>query len=151
MRIATRGIAVLLTTAMLATTAMVPAASADSRRPQHRSHVQKDRGGDNTGLLIGLGIAAAIGVAIIASQSDSQRGQATYAPPAYYPPQPGYYPPAPPYYQGSYQQPVYTQPQSIYTPPQPVYAPQAYGRPTCTVINELPACMDQYGNWQYIR
>jgi hypothetical protein len=124
MRIFTRGVAVLLTTAMLATTAMVPAASAHDTRRHHRH----ERGNDNTALMLGLGIAAIAGIALLANQSQASQ-------PAYYPPQPTYYPP---------QQPTYYQ-------PQPVYAPQAYGRPTCTTINELPACMDQYGNWQYVR
>ena len=133
MRIFTRGVAVLLTTAMLATTAMVPAASAHDTRRHHRH----ERGNDNTALMLGLGIAAIAGIALLANQSQASQ-------PTYYPPQPTYYPPAQPYYQGGYQQPVYSQ-------PQPVYVPQAYGRPTCTTINDLPACMDQYGNWQYIR
>ena len=124
MRIFTRGVAVLLTTAMLATTAMVPAASAHDTRRHHRH----ERGSDNTALMLGLGIAAIAGIALLANQS--QASEQTY-----YAPQPSYYPP---------QQPTYYQ-------PQPVYAPQAYGRPTCTTINELPACMDQYGNWQYVR
>lgn len=151
MRIATRGIAVLLTTAMLATTAMVPAASAGDRRHyNHRSHGGHSHGKSDNGnaaLAIGLGIAAIAGIALLANQSQASQ-------PAYYPPPPTYYPPAPTtYYQPAptsiYQPNGYPQP--VYTQPHQVYAPQAYGSPTCTTINELPACMDQYGNWQYIR
>jgi len=124
MRIFTRGVAVLLTTAMLATTAMVPAASAHDTRRHHRH----ERGNDNTALMLGLGIAAIAGIALLANQSQASQ-------PAYYPPQPTYYPP----------------PQPSYYPAQQVYNQPYYGRPTCTTINELPACMDQYGNWQYVR
>jgi hypothetical protein len=122
-----------LSVALLATTAVVPIASAHDTRGQYRhSHPQpQKRGNDNSGLIIGLGIAALIGGAIIASQA--QQHEPVYAPP------PAYYPPQQPYY-GSYQQPSYGY-------QQPAYVAQ----PTCTTINDIPACLDRYGNWQYVR
>ena len=83
-----RGIAVALSTVLLATTAIAPMASARDRHghPQRHAHSQH-RGGDNTGALIGLGIVALAGAAIIASAAQ--------------PPQPSYWP------RTSYVQPIY--------------------------------------------
>ena len=128
-----RRIGAALSIALLATTAIAPMASAHDTRGHYRQ--SQARGNDNTGLIVGLGIAALIGTAIIASQSQAQ--------PTYSAPAPVYYPPPQPYYQGSYQQPVYSQP--VYS--QPAYVAQ----PTCTTINDIPACLDKYGNWQYVR
>jgi len=127
-----RGIAVALSTVLLATTAIAPMASARDRHghPQRHAHSQH-RGGDNTGALIGLGIVALAGAAIIASAA--QPPQPVYAPPPAYPPQPSYWP------------------RTSYV--QPIYDPQAFGQsaPTCTTINGYAACLGPDGTWHYVR
>jgi hypothetical protein len=125
-----RRIAAVASIALLASTAIAPLASAHDSRARHHHSRAQSRGNDNTGLIVGLGIAALIGTAIIASQSQAQ--------PTFSQPAPAYYPPPQPYYQGGYQQPVYSQPQYV-------------AQPTCTTINDVPACLDKHGNWQYVR
>jgi hypothetical protein len=123
MRIRTSKIAIALSAALVATTAMAPLASAhDWREAQHREwRGDGGRGHDDTAAWIGLGIAALAGVAIAANAH----------------PQPVYEP-----------QPVYSQP--VYS--QPVYH-HAYGEraPTCTTINGYAACIGRDGTWQYVR
>ena len=126
MTTASRGIAILVSTALLATTAMVPMASARDRNgPPHQQRHATHRGHDNSAALIGLGIFALAGAAIIAGAS--QPAQPVYAPQPYYPPQPAY--------------------------AQPVYGQQVYGQasPTCTTINGYAACLAADGTWQYVR
>jgi hypothetical protein len=125
-----RRIAAAASIALLASTALAPLASAHDSRARHHHSRSHSRGNDNTGLIVGLGIAALIGTAIIASQSQAQ--------PTFSQPAPAYYPPPQPYYQGGYQQPAYSQPAYV-------------AQPTCTTINDIPACLDRYGNWQYLR
>jgi hypothetical protein len=121
----TRRIGVVLTAALLATTAIAPMASAhgwpgNGRTWHGESH---RRGDDHAGLAIGLGIAAIAGIALLSS--------ANHAPaPVYQPAYPAY--PAP-----AYRQPVYAQP--------------AYGQPSCTTINGAAACLATDGTWHYVR
>jgi hypothetical protein len=131
MNTVTRRLGVALTAALLATTAIVPMASArewhgDHREVRHESHGHGDNG---AGLAIGLGIAAIAGIALLNS--------ATQAPAPVY--QPAY--PAPAYRQPVYVQPAYTQPAY-----QPVYA-----QPSCTTINGAAACPAPDGMYHYVR
>ena len=123
---ASRGVAILVSTALLASTAIAPMAEArDRHQPQH---AQRSHGHDNTGALIGLGIFALAGAALIASAS--QPAEPVYAPAPVYPPQPTYLP-----------QPSY----------QPIYAQPGYAQPNCTTINGYAACQAPDGTWQYVR
>jgi hypothetical protein len=122
MKTATRRIAIALSAALVATTALAPMASAREWQDQHRDwHGEQHRGHDNTAALLGFGIAALAGAAIIANIAQP-------APPAYVP-APAYAP-----------QPYYAA--------QPTYAAPA---PTCTTINGAAACIGPDGNWQYVR
>jgi hypothetical protein len=126
MNTVTRRLGVALTAALLATTAIVPMASArewhgDHREVRHESHGHGDNG---AGLAIGLGIAAIAGIALLNSASQPA--------PVY---QPVY--PAP-----AYRQPVYAQ---------PAYAQPIYAQPSCTTINGAAACLAPDGTYHYVR
>jgi hypothetical protein len=118
----TSKIAIALSAALVATTAMAPLASAREWRGEAQHHdFRGGRGHGDIGAFIGLGVAALAGVAIAANVH-----------------------PQPVYAQPVYAQPVYTQP--VYA--QPVY-PQS--GPNCTTINGYAACIGPDGNWQYVR
>jgi hypothetical protein len=92
MKTAARTIAVALVAAVAATAAIAPAASAREWQDQHRTwHQEPARGHDDTAALIGLGIAAFAGAALIASATQ----QPAYAPPPAYYRQPAYAAPSP--------------------------------------------------------
>jgi hypothetical protein len=76
-------IAIALSAALVATTAMAPLASARDWRDaaQHRDWHGGGRGHDDTAVWVGLGIAALAGVAIAATASQPQP---VYAPPPVY-------------------------------------------------------------------
>lgn len=122
MKTATRNIALALSAALVATTALMPVASAHEWQDQHREwRGEQRRGHDNAGALLGFGLAALAGAAIIANVT--QPAQPVYVPrPAYYPPQQ-----------------VYAQ------------SPYAAPAPTCTTINGYAACLGPDGQWQYVR
>ena len=126
MNTSVRSLGIALATALVATTAMTPLASAQDWRhaPAHVGHapIVQARGHDNAAAWLGLGIAAVAGAAIIANATAPQP---VYAPPAYV--QPSYAVPA-------YVQPSYAQP-----------------APTCTTINGYAACLGPDGTWQYVR
>jgi hypothetical protein len=122
----TRAIAIALS-ALMATTAVAPMASAHEWQGRTRYVRPVERHHDNTAAILGLGLAAVAGFALLAN---SAQAQPVYAAPA----------------------PAYV-PEAVYAP-QPVYAPQAaYAQPapTCTTINGAAACIGPDGNWQYVR
>jgi hypothetical protein len=90
MKTAIRRIAVALSAALIATTALTPLASAQEwHAQQHRQWQGEQRQGhDDSAALIGLGLFALVGAAIIANAAQAP------AEPAYAP-QPAYAPPAP--------------------------------------------------------
>jgi hypothetical protein len=121
----TRRIGVALTTALLATTAIAPMASAQGWQGDRRDwHGEAHRRGDNNaGLALGLGLAAIAGIALLSSVNHA--------------PQPVYQPVYPAYPTPAYRQPVYAQP--------------TYGQPSCTTINGAAACLSPDGTWHYVR
>ena len=120
----TRAIAIALS-ALTATTAVAPMASAHDWHGRTQYVRPVERHHDNTAAVVGLGLAAIAGIALLAN---SAQAQPVYAAPA----------------------PVYA-PQPVYA--QPAYAEPAYGQPgpTCTTINGAAACIGPDGNWQYVR
>jgi len=135
-----RGIAILVSAALLASAAIVPAASArEFQRPHRAAHGEQrhDKGNDNAAW-IGLGIAALAGAAIIASANQPRQ---VYAPAPIYAPEPAYLP-QPVYAEPAYMQPTYAQPS---------YGQPSYTQPTCTMINGQAACIGLDGNWQFVR
>jgi hypothetical protein len=129
MKTFTRRLGVALTAGLLATTAIVPMASARDWRGDHREFHGERHDGNNAGLAIGLGIAAIAGIALLSN--------ANHPAPVY---QPVY--PAP-----AYRQPVYVQPAYA----QPVYSPPVYSQPSCTTINGVAACLAPDGTYRYVR
>jgi hypothetical protein len=133
-KVSTLGIA--LATALVATTAITPLASAQEwrrgapARVEHSrvEHVDHGRGHDNGAAWLGLGIAAIAGAAIIANAT---------APQPVYAPQPAYV------------QPTYAAPAYVQAPY--VQAPYVQQTPTCTTINGYAACLGPDGTWQYVR
>jgi hypothetical protein len=121
----TRRIGVALTVALLATTAIAPMASAQGWQgnPRDWHGGPHRRSGNNAGLVLGLGIAAIAGIALLSTADHA--------------PQPVYQPAYPAYPQPAYRQPAYTQP--------------AYGQPSCTTINGAAACLSPDGAWHYVR
>jgi hypothetical protein len=127
MNITVRSLGIALATALVATTAMTPLASAQEWRhapvrvghaPIERGPIERIRGGHgDAAAWLGLGIAAVAGAAIIANATA---------------PQPVYAPPT--YVQPSYAVPAYVQ-----------------SGPTCTTINGYAACIGPDGTWQYVR
>jgi len=93
-----RSLGIALATALVATTAMTPLASAQEWRrgaPARVEHVDHGRGHGDAAAWLGLGIAAIAGAAIIANATAPQP---VYAPPAYVQPSyavPAYAQPAP--------------------------------------------------------